>query len=274
MKRFSALAGTGLVITAFAFAFWSMQKEEEKEPPQQQMSKVNRLPDPTHTKTPPQRKETNAAQANNQAQELSRDTKTVSQPDEHSDTRLAQLNPDYPSIDMRLHEMHSRRDGTSYDANEIKQAVLEPTAWQSSNAPGEGLDLTAEEQQDGREFITFNRLKLETLVTGDTLEIPIAQTGQTYQAKITASTSNDDGSVTWHGQLHDALGPISNDSGHSYDVTFTSGNTMVSGGIFTPEGHFVLESADEQGWISNASTLFKFDENEPDFIIPGDNDQH
>ena len=268
---------SGVVMAALAVAFWqwpsappspprASTEQESTVASEPANSEVNApQPEPAPESTPTRDTKLSAS---------AREARTKSNPTKNADPRLAQLNADYPSLDMRLHEMQSRRQGGDYDPDAVEQAVLEPTAWKNSEAPGSDLDLTDEEKQDGREFIQFNRLKLETLVSGDTLDIPIAQTGQTYQAKITHSEVNNDGSVTWHGQLHDELGPLNNDSGKPYEVTFTSGNTMVSGGIFTPDGHFVLESANEQGWIGNASTLFKFDENEPDFIIPGAEDEH
>jgi aspartate 1-decarboxylase len=105
-------------------------------------------------------------------------------------------------------------------------------------------------------------------VAGDQLEIPINQTGKIYQAEITQAVVNTDGSVTWNGQLMDELGEVASESGSPYSVTITSGQKIVSGGIFTPEGHFVIEAVGDQGWIANASTLFKFDENKPDYVIP------
>ncbi|QIB49812.1 hypothetical protein [Pseudomonas sp. OIL-1] len=182
--------------------------------------------------------------------------------------QLAELNPDYPTMAMRLHEMTARRDGQAFDPTKVRDALAAASAWEPSDDAGAGLDLTEEERNDGREFIEFSRMKLESLVAGDTLELPVSQSGQNYQAEITQAVANNDGTVTWHGKLVDELGAVTDESGSVYDVTFTSGQRMASGGMFTPEGHFVIEAVGEQGWIANASTLFKFDENEPDFIIP------
>lgn len=182
--------------------------------------------------------------------------------------QLAELNADYPTMAMRLHEMTARRDGQAFDPAQVRDALAASAAWEASDDAGAGLDLTEEERNDGREFIEFKRMKLETLVAGDRLELPLSQSGQTYQAEITQAVANSDGSVTWHGKLVDELGAVTDESGSAYDVTFTSGQRMASGGMFTPEGHFVIEAVDEQGWIANASTLFKFDEHKPDYVIP------
>ncbi|WP_150304657.1 hypothetical protein [Pseudomonas saliphila] len=194
--------------------------------------------------------------------------------DQLPEEQLTELNPDYPTMAMRLHEMSARRDGRAFDSAQVRDALSASAAWNASDDAGAGLDLSDEERNDGREFIEFKRMKLETLVAGDTLELPISQSGQIYQAEITQALANSDGSVTWHGKLVDELGAVTDESGSAYDVTFTSGQRMASGGMFTPEGHFVIEAVGEQGWIANASTLFKFDENEPDYVIPDDLDTH
>lgn len=190
---------------------------------------------------------------------------TMLQPEQSA---IAELNEDYPNLDMRLHEMNGRNVGTTYDADAVREVLFETSAWTATDDPGERLELNAEQISDGREFIQFRRLKLDSLVAGDQLEIPIQQTGKTYQAEITQAVVNVDGSVTFNGQLMDELGAVSSESGSPYSVTITSGKDIVSGGIFTPEGHFVLEAVGNQGWIANASTLFTFDESKPDYVIP------
>ena len=195
---------------------------------------------------------------------------TVTDADLLQEPQLIELNPDYPTMAMRLHEMTARRDGQDFDPAQVRDALAASAAWEASDEAGAGLDLTDEELNDGREFIEFKRIKLESLVAGDTLELPINQSGQIYKAEITQAVANSDGSVTWHGKLVDELGAVTDESGSAYDVTFTSGQRMASGGMFTPEGHFVIEAVGEQGWIANASTLFKFDEDVPDYIIPDD----
>lgn len=200
--------------------------------------------------------------------ETASEQSAVADADLLQEPQLAELNPEYPTMAMRLHEMTARRGGQAFDPAQVRDALAASAAWEASDDAGAGLDLTEEERNDGREFIEFKRMKLETLVAGDTLELPISQSGQIYQAEITQALANSDGTVTWHGKLVDELGPVTDESGSAYDVTFTSGQRMASGGMFTPEGHFVIEAVGEQGWIANASTLFKFDENEPDYVIP------
>jgi hypothetical protein len=176
--------------------------------------------------------------------------------------------PGHPTLEMRLSEMARRRNGQTFDPDEVMEAVKEPAAWQIESTAGDKLLLSEEEMKDGREFIRFKRLKLETLVEGDTLELPIAQTGSVYRARITKTRSNSDGSVTWYGTLVNGAAPVVREDGSAYDVSFTSGKRVVSGGMFTPEGHFVLETVEDQGWIATSQTLFKQDEKEPCVLVP------
>jgi hypothetical protein len=184
---------------------------------------------------------------------------------------LAKLNPDYPTLEMRLDEMSARRNGRTFDPDEVLDALAAPEAWEPAPAPGEKLSLSEEEMKDGREFIRFNRLKLETLVKGDTLELPVNQAGAVFKAKIIRAKGNQDGSVTWRGTLMDDAGPVVGEDGNPYLVTLTSGDKVVSGGIFSPKGHFVIQGVEDQGWLAPSPTLFKQKEKESCVLVPGQN---
>lgn len=187
-----------------------------------------------------------------------------------SDEFIAELNGDYPTLDMRMDEMNARRPDQSFNEDAVREALLQERMWQEHGQPSDELGLSVEEKHDGREFILFDRLRLETLVAGDEIEIPIQQANKTYRASITESHVNADGSVTWNGELFDELGAVKDQAGNPATLTLTSGDRMMSGGMFTPEGHFVIEAKHSQGWIASAHTLFKFNENEPDVVIPGE----
>lgn len=257
-------------------AFWMSQSGEapESERAAEQASVPGVTPGAVEIHSEQLSSEDRKPQAAEPRNETAAADSAVTDADLLPEQQLAELNPDYPTMAMRLHEMTARRNGQAFDAGQVRDALAASAAWEASDNAGAGLDLTEEERNDGREFIEFKRMKLETLVAGDKLELPLSQNGQTYQAEITQALANSDGSVTWHGTLIDELGAVTDESGSAYDVTFTSGQRMASGGMFTPEGHFVIEAVGEQGWIANASTLFKFDENVPDYIIPDDLESH
>ena len=184
------------------------------------------------------------------------------------DPELAELNSDYPNLEMRLSELSKRRPDWNFAADQVREAVLTPDSWHSIDPPKDKLALADDEWMDGREFIQFNRFKLETLVSGDRLQLPLDQTNKTYEAKITQTRVNTNGTLSWQGELVDALGSVSSDDGRRYKVNFTAGKQTTSGGIFTPEGHFVVQVNGNYGWIARASTLYKQSDT-PDFLIPG-----
>ena len=184
------------------------------------------------------------------------------------DPELAELNSDYPNLEMRLSELSKRRPDWNFAADQVREAVLTPDSWHSIDPPKDQLSLADDEWMDGREFIQLNRLKLETLVAGDRLQLPLDQTNKTYEAKITQTRVNRNGTLSWQGELVDALGSVSDEDGRRYQVNFTAGKQTTSGGIFTPEGHFVVQVNGDYGWIARASTLYKQPDT-PDFLIPG-----
>ena len=133
------------------------------------------------------------------------------------------------------------------------EAVLEQmakeTAWKTANEPGAKLHskLDDDEWHDGREFIEFNGDKIETLVPGDHLKIPMQQTLQEYTMKIEEVEVYDDGNITWRGHLLDY-------EQHN-KASITRGKTLTVGGISTPTGHYTLQAHGDQGWIVNSADL-------------------
>lgn len=188
----------------------------------------------------------------------------------NDDTVLASLNPDYPTLDSRLNAMSARRGGQTFDPDAVRDALEKPAAWQTGGPPGDKLMLSDEEIADGREFIHLDRLRLETMVNGDILDLPMAQTKENYRVKITKTSGNEDGSVSWFGTLMDETGQVLKENGSNYEVSFTSGQKVASGGIFTPEGHFVIHSVDDQGWIATSRTMYKQNQSEPCVLAPGE----
>ncbi|MES2819345.1 MAG: hypothetical protein V4812_10220 [Pseudomonadota bacterium] len=158
-------------------------------------------------------------------------------------------NPQYPTLDMRLTEMQARRNGEPFDAKQALAALQQPSAWQADDSVAEQLQLSAEERYDGRSFIRFNALKVETLMPGDTLEIPVQQANGTYRMLVENVEAHGDGSVTWRGTLQDF--PKEN------QVMITQSKGITSGGIFTPDAPYVLQAHGEAGWIASTATLFK-----------------
>lgn len=159
-------------------------------------------------------------------------------------------NPNYATFKDRMYEVQARRNGQPFDAAQLWQASQQPNAWKPLESTPDSLNLTDEEMRDGRRFIEFNPLKLESLARGDTLEIDMGETGKSFKVEIDGVSSEDDGrNVTWTG---DSLDP--NYPGH---LTITKGDTLIVGGITTPDAHYELQVHGDKGWIVSSATLFK-----------------
>jgi hypothetical protein len=176
--------------------------------------------------------------------------------------RYAQVsdNPDYPRLQARLDAMRKRHPNRSFDPERVVETMAQSEAWTRVDTPPEGLPLTPEEKFDGREFIRFNPQRVETLMPGDTLEIPVWQLGTRYKMRVDHAEIHPNGSVTWHGHLENFNEP--------HRVILTVGDGLSLGGIETPNGHYVLQANGEAGWIASSETLFKRNEHETDMVIP------
>lgn len=149
----------------------------------------------------------------------------------------------------RMDQMQTRRLGTHFNADEVKAAMAQPSAWQTDPSVADTLNLDEGERYDGREFIRFSPIKLESLVPGDVMEIPLAQQNATYQMVVDSVQVHDDGNVTWYGHLKDF--PEEN------QVSFTRGQDLTVGSIAVPDKQFTLQAQNELGWVVNSFTLFK-----------------
>ncbi|HEX5055414.1 MAG TPA: hypothetical protein VFX02_02845 [Gammaproteobacteria bacterium] len=169
-------------------------------------------------------------------------------------------NPDYPQLQMRIDAMQKRHPGRSFKSEQVVETMAQPEAWVRIENPPEGLPLTPEQKFDGREYIRFNPLRIETLMPGDTLEIPVWQQGARYEMHVDSTETHPNGSVTWHGHLENFNEP--------HRVTITVGNGLSLAGIETPGGHYELQANGESGWIASSETLFKRNQNETDMVAP------
>src|SRR5690606_10072724 len=152
-------------------------------------------------------------------------------------------NPDYATLGARANEIAARRNGQPVDLKALREALAQDTAWGPLDGVPPGLPLTAEEQMDGREFIRINPMKIESLVPGDSFELDIAQINRSFTAVIDEVQAGNDNNVTWVGHLKDH----ENES----RVVFTRGDSLIVGGMTTPNGHFEMETRGEYGWIAS-----------------------
>lgn len=161
-------------------------------------------------------------------------------------------NQDYPTIAHRLNEIKNRRGAEVMDANILNDVIHSPTAWLSIESLSDQFPLTLEERLDGREFIQLNPMKIESLVAGDEIEFSISQNNGHYTARIDHVQVGNDNTVSWVGHLENVPGL----EGAS-QVYLTRGESLLVGGITTPNGHFEIEVRGNEGWIASSATLFK-----------------
>lgn len=168
--------------------------------------------------------------------------------------------PANPELRKRWVEIVSRRGHQVMSEDSFEEVLATDTAWTVTDEPAEHLDLTPEDIHDGREFISFDRNKVETLMPGDELVLPVEQLNTSYTMVVTEVINHGDGNISWHGQL----------KGESPEhvVSITQGEKHTFVGMTTPEGHYSLEVFNTDGWIVNTGTLAKHDGSEEDFLIP------
>ncbi|MBK8972519.1 MAG: hypothetical protein IPM37_14675 [Hahellaceae bacterium] len=153
------------------------------------------------------------------------------------------------SLETRIELMQARRPDQSFDPVAVDQAVQQPAAWSVDPAVAESLGLDDEERYDGREFIRFSPLKLESMMPGDEMEIPLDQENATFNMVVDSVEVFPDGNVAWRGHLKDF--PAEN------QISFTRGIDLTVGNITLPDKQFTVQAQGEKGWVVNSFTLFK-----------------
>lgn len=172
-------------------------------------------------------------------------------------------------LNQRIQTMQARRPGERFDPEQVRDALARDTAWREPDSDiSADIPLSEEELYDGRQLIQFDRLKLETLLPGDTLDIEISDTGQRYTAIIERVQQHDYHSISWYGRIEGS-------DGQSYSVNFTQGENLTLGGLDTPDGNYQLQAHGDSGWIASSGALFKIPEDgSTDAIYPSDVTDH
>ena len=115
-------------------------------------------------------------------------------------------------------------------------------------AVAESLGLDDEERYDGREFIRFSPLKLESMMPGDEMEIPLDQENATFNMVVDSVEVFPDGNVAWRGHFKDF--PAEN------QVSFTRGIDLTVGNITLPDKQFTVQAQGEKaGWLTASRSL-------------------
>lgn len=159
-------------------------------------------------------------------------------------------NATYATLDDRMAELGKLRPQMQLSAEEVARLMEEPAAWAKGTFSPSDVDTPDERQRPAsdKRYIEFNAKKIETLLQGDKLEIPVEAAKATYVMTVESVQNHGDGDITWSGSLDD-------DSG-TYPVSFTQNQAALTvGGVSTPSGHFLLEVRNGKGWILTSRVM-------------------
>ncbi|VUD68115.1 hypothetical protein TDB9533_03994 [Thalassocella blandensis] len=183
----------------------------------------------------------------------------------------AELLSEDEALIERMEVMRERRPNMDFDPEAVALAMQRESAWTPVKEKPTNLPLEPELLNDGRKFFRLDDLKLETLVPGDTVKVNLEEVNEEYEVVIDRTEKHDYDSLSWYGHIETG-------DGQTYRVNFTKGGNLTVGGLSTPEGHFVIQSHGQTGWIASSATLFKIDPNQPDVMYPPghepDGEQH
>ncbi|KAA1162467.1 hypothetical protein EU508_05580 [Pseudoalteromonas fuliginea] len=167
-------------------------------------------------------------------------------------------NENYPTLSSRMSAINARRSNINYSAEDLLAAIEKTSAWEEIRQPGTNLNkLSADELSDGRQFIDFDPLKVESLMVGDHLDIAIESIGQVFDMKVDSVRIFEDGNIMWKGKIAN----IKNGS-----VTITQSNVITLAAVILDDDDYTLEAHGSDGWIHNSGELFKTNINHTDEV--------
>lgn len=180
-----------------------------------------------------------------------------------ADYDVLNTNPEYPDLQYRALELNARRAGAlAMSPEEILTRLAQREAWAYRDEPAPDLELTNDERYDGRAFLQVDTRKIESLMPGDQLDIPIHPLQKTFTMIFERVEVQPENDVTWYGHLTEFEA--------ANQVSITRGKIMTAIGITTPDEHFTLQAWGESGWIVSSNTLFKRDPDQTDAVLPED----
>lgn len=182
-------------------------------------------------------------------------------------------NEDYPTLASRIDAINNRRPDANISPENVLAALEKSEAWKAKGSPLPTVKqkLTQEEIDDGRSFIEFDPVKVETLMPGDHMDIAIDELGLTYDMKVDNVEVFNDGNIMWSGSLMNVEGT----EAEGGIVTITQSPKITIASVVLLETDFTLESYGTEGWIVDSGVLFKIDPNVTDEVIhPDDKHNH
>lgn len=167
-------------------------------------------------------------------------------------------NDQYPTLSSRLSALDARRPDAHLSPEDVLSSMEKPAAWETRNEPGPNLNkLSQEELNDGRQFVNFDPIKVETLLPGDHMDIAVDSIGQVFDMRVDRVRIYEDDNVMWKGTITNAEGGT---------VTITQSPEITIAAVVLTEDDFTLEAHGADGWIVDSSVLFKVEPNHTDEV--------
>ena len=194
--------------------------------------------------------------------------KAQSNTDLESLYRLVSHNEDYPTLASRVNAIKARRPNLNISPRAVLAALEKSESWETTQNPPARVrqKLTKEQLNDGRTFVEFDPIKVETLMPGDQMYIAIDELGTAYDMKVDEVKDFYNGNLMWRGSLLNVEGT----EAEGGTVIITQSSRITSASVILREKDYTLESYGTDGWISNSAALFKVNPNRSDAVIPED----
>lgn len=138
-------------------------------------------------------------------------------------------------------------DFTNNENNEPTN-VWKPASGDFRKAPSQYQHLDNIEVD--RAFIKVNRQSISSLQQGNHFKVGIPQTNNVYDVKTEEIEYHTNGDKTVRGVIQEG-------NGQSFSVTFTQGKHATFGTLSTPEGVYIMEGGDVDGWLASKADLIK-----------------
>ncbi|MCG9494184.1 metalloprotease secretion chaperone CpaB [Acinetobacter pittii] len=168
-------------------------------------------------------------------------------------------------IQERIQESNTRRKFIKLDENKLHKGILEKEMFHSSDAETVAkfnpMELTEEQKNDGRIFLSNDLYTLEGKKVGDSIELNVPEYGLKREATITKiDVDPKDDIVSWSGYL---VGGDTNKEG--FHITQTVKDNFTIGTINSDDKTYSMLIKNGYGWINDVA-------NESAAILAGESD--
>ncbi len=200
-----------------------------------------------------------------QLSDLEQQPATNSFVDDELEKQYADINQNsnYPTLESRLQDLsfYGAFGDSPPTPQEILNLLQRESAWEQKNQPSEVLRqrLNKEELADGRQFVQIEPKRIQLLLPGDRLNVPVPQVGKPLIMTVDRIESSNPDAISWIGKI--------NNQTESSDVHITRSDDLLLATMLTSDGHYTLETIKNEGWVVQTSTLFKINPNVSDVLI-------